>query len=863
MTKRELLEVVWAGVVVSDGVIKEHVREIRRALEDAPKEPRFIQTVHRLGYRFVCAVEPGASQLVLVTGEAGIGKTTLISEFLATHCSASRCWVASGQCVEQYGSGSAYLPFLEALRQLCLGAEQAEVLRLLSAHAPDWLQYLPLACAQERATQAPGQPVPVTPERLLRQIYDAILALSAVRPVLLVVEDLQWIDPSTLHLISYLAQRLVNGRLLIVGTYRSGDIRLTEHPVWALHQHLLSRGQCVELGLGRLLPPDVENYLASELRRQELPAQLVHRVYQVSSGNPLFMVRVVDDLLMRTALRGEDGLARDLTSVELRLLETVLAMISWEVERVSQPDRDVLEAAAVAGFEFTTRGVASALQRDLVEVEALCNRWVRQRRFFEVAEDADASQQRPEYRFTHSLYREVIYHQLGLARRARLHGLHGLHLEKEHAQRARPIAAALSIHFTLAGDGERAIRYGRMAGQHALAHGAYSEAIMHLRGALELLERTPELPDSKEQELALLLELRAPLVATLGYGAIEIEQLYERAAQRAATMSCTPSSLSVEAGRSLLYLVRGRLEDALRSAQRCLVLAGANDGWRREAHAAAAVASYFQGDFQVAATHVASAIAGEAQRGAALFHNETGLIANFYGSFLAWHRGESDEGLALAQASLRLARASEEPFAIAAALHHHTVLFLCLRDGDLVTRHAGELAALCTDHGFTYYGCLAAIRLGAAAIYRGDLDAGISGMSDALARLRAMGAEIGRSHWAADLAEGYAARGELQAAFHALSDSFESVETRGERFWEPELYRVHGELCAALPRRPRGAAKSPCGLSLDPEASFELALELARKKGSRPLELRAARSWDRFRGTRRGHRTAPHREPGQ
>src|SRR5262245_29868874 len=295
VSKDELLQAVWPGVVVSEWVLTTCVREIRRALHDEAKAPRFIETGHRRGYRFigkaassqhsVVSSHPpqpipnpqsptpsfvgreaelaqlhnwlakalsGERQLVFVTGEPGIGKTALVATFLQRLAGTEPLWIGHGQCIEYYGAGEAYMPVLEALGRMCRGPEGDRLVALLSKYAPTWLAQMPaLLNAADLETLQP-KVQGATRERMLREMAETIEALTAERPLILWLEDLHWSDVSTLDLLSVVAQRPEPARLLVIGTYRPVEILANSHPLHAVKQALQLHGQCEELRLALL-----------------------------------------------------------------------------------------------------------------------------------------------------------------------------------------------------------------------------------------------------------------------------------------------------------------------------------------------------------------------------------------------------------------------------------------------------------------------------------------------------------------------------------------------------------------------------------------------------------------------------------
>jgi len=340
VTKEELLRAGWANTHVSDGVLKVSILEIRRALGDDSATPRFIETVPRRGYRFIAPrtwtatslaselgrgelvgrdgllaqlqdrlerARGGQRQLVFLSGEAGIGKTTVLDAFLAHASVDPDVMLASGACLEHYGETEPYLPVLEALGRLLRAPGAERTIRLLETCAPTWVAQFPWL-ERRGDREAPRRDLlGVTKERMLREMAEALEVVTAGTPLVLVLEDLHWSDYSTLDLLGMLGRRREPARLLVVGSYRPVDVIVAGHPLRALTQELRIRRQCEEFALEFLREADVAVYLAQRFGAHDFPAELARAVHLRTDGNPLFMVRVVDELVTVGVLADQDG----------------------------------------------------------------------------------------------------------------------------------------------------------------------------------------------------------------------------------------------------------------------------------------------------------------------------------------------------------------------------------------------------------------------------------------------------------------------------------------------------------------------------------------------------------------------------
>ncbi|MGH7703970.1 MAG: AAA family ATPase, partial [Gemmatimonadales bacterium] len=325
VTKEALLQAAWPRTVGSQGLAKGRIRELRAALGDDAKTPRFIETVGRRGYRWIAPLtsaapvssqlapgvpksktvrtrDPllvgreteitrlrewldralgGERQMVFVTGEAGIGKTALVDAFLARIAeenhqaefssprvlppepfTPSSLLIAEGQCVEHFGAGEAYLPILTALGQMGREPRGRELIELLRRHAPTWLVQMPgLLSASEVEGLERAAPV-ATRELKLRELTEVVEVLTAERGLVLVLEDLQWSDAAMLDWLAFVARRRQTARFLVIGTYRPVEVRMSGHPLRAVKHELQLHGQCAELALGPLDEAVVAEYLA-------------------------------------------------------------------------------------------------------------------------------------------------------------------------------------------------------------------------------------------------------------------------------------------------------------------------------------------------------------------------------------------------------------------------------------------------------------------------------------------------------------------------------------------------------------------------------------------------------------------------
>jgi DNA-binding winged helix-turn-helix (wHTH) protein/tetratricopeptide (TPR) repeat protein len=564
VTQRELIEAVWPDVVVQPEVLKTQILDVRRVLGDDAKNPRFIETLHRRGYRFIAPVRDLATteaevsaqtnlvardqtlhtlhdylrtalkdrrQIIFVTGEPGIGKTTLVDEFqrqgTKTHSSIR---TARGQCIEGYGGTEPFYPILEALGQLLREPSCAELVRILESQAPTWLVQFPALLTRRRRETLQREILGATRERMLREISVALESISAKTPLLLVLEDLQWVDHSTVDLIAALARRREPSRFMLLATHRV-DIP-ADHPLRAITQELVTHQLCHEIHLQRFTQQEVAEYLAADSPRSELPEGLSEVVHRHTEGNPLFIVASLEYLTRRGLISRENRawqIRVPLAEIELGVPETLRQMIEAQIERLSTEEQRALEAASVLGAYFEPTAGAAAASMDIEDFEDVCQSLARKQHILRDARDPSAVGSF-QYQFAHALYREVFYKRQPPSRRARIHLRCGEWLES-HDPESPDVASILAHHFEESGSWERAVKYLRISADTANGRLAHKEAASILRRALGAVNKL--LPSQGRQlHIGVLRSLCAILEADLDDRAMEFfDLLAEKSAE--------------------------------------------------------------------------------------------------------------------------------------------------------------------------------------------------------------------------------------------------------------------------------------------------------------------------------------------
>jgi len=907
VTKGELFDAVWADAAVTENTLTQSIRELRRALQDDTTPPRFIETVHHRGFRFVAEIqasrfgslvpgskedqpettdqEPGTSffvgrtpelcrldellgkaqrgrrQVVFVAGEAGIGKTTIIQSFLAALAqapAASQVLVAHGQAVEQAGAREPYLPVLDALGRLARIASPQRVVPLLRRAAPAWLAQMPWLLEPADAAALRHSLIEMRPERMLRELAVFLEEFAATATLILVLEDLHWSDASTVELLQMLAQRSEPARLLVIATYRPAEASLQEHPLVRAKHTLQLRHQCSEIALEYLTRADVEAYLDRRFPGAEFPNAMAGLIHEHTDGNPLFMVAVTNQLLTRGWLVATDpgwALAVPLETLRLEVSDDLRDMIRFQFHGMGPADRSLLEAAGVNGGTFTAAEIAPVIDAELHAAESACEQLVRTHRFLRVAGDEAISGERTarQYTFIHALYQHVIYEEIPAERRRRLHLRIGEALERTHDDSRAEDVFRLATHFERGGDPVRAISYLGAAAAKAQERFAPREAIDCLEAALRL---TKHLPDAGRGQRE--IELRVPLTTALnlvyGYASAEVRASCERA--RVLCEQCGSIPQLYEALYALWYSQAMRAEkDTTRETVERLVEISERLGspeQRLRAATARGQTALYEGKYQEAGDTLQAAIAGwEASLGTSngSAYGPDPIMAAYANRGLAlWFLGYPDSARHSYRTALSLAQEAGLPFTLAAAHTHVAFVELLCGNATEGFRLTDRGLALATEHAFPFWHTVATAFRGWAQMDLGNPAAGAGGVRAAIARFDSSGMKLTMPLLLALLAGGSLRLGSLSEGLTAVEEGLHLTQTTLDRFCEPELWRVKGELLLAQAKGKKKTARSASRNAQVKEAEqcFQSAVKMARERGARSLELRAAMSLARL-----------------
>lgn len=780
----------------------------------------------------------GAMQTVLLTGEAGIGKSRLVRVLRERMDAAGGGYLRIELRCSALHQHSALYPVIEHFQRV-LRLADADAADVKTARLEQALRAagLPLATALPVMCRLLSLPLPaghadlpLAPERYRQLTLELTLAWleseAARRPVLLVVEDLHWIDPSTSALVGLLLDHRPAVPMLMVLTCRPEF-----EPPWPV-----TEVAWVEvLELGRLDADQVSAVVAGVAGGRPLPAEVVAQIADRTDGVPLF-VEELTRMVLETGIVAEadaSGYAVLSPIAPLAIPTTLQDSLMARLDRLS-PVKEIAQLGAVLGREFSHEVIAAVAGMDEGSLHAGLRRLIESGLIFERGTFPSV-----RYVFKHALVQDAAYQSLLRSRRVQIHARIARTIEARFPALTETEPEVIAHHFTEAGLMDQAARYWQRAGEHAIARSANLEAIAHFNQGLAAIARLPEGPERIGQELSARLMLGTATIAASGWSSAAVQHQFARARELCDLLGDTPALLPALGGMWVFHYVRGDLGLAQQIAEQCLHLARTVDdpGSRATANDAMGATALFRGDLALARRYfedtrsLTAAKPDAAQRMDHGLDLLTGCLMIL--SWIMWFLGHPDQALHLAEEAVERAWAVGHSFSKATALYYRLAVHQMRGESATALEQARELLRFCAEQSIPFWFGHGQVQLGWALCEQGVDEEGQARQQEGLAVMRALGTNLGHSYMAVLVCEAHLQAGRAGEARATAEASLAAIEATDERFCEADIYRLRG--LALLARGDEAG-----------EHDLMHALAIARRQNARSLELRAATGLARF-----------------
>ncbi len=672
-----------------------------------------------------------------------------------------------------------------------------------------------------------------------------VLGLAARHPTLLTVEDLHWVDPSTLEVLTLLVEQTPSVPLCLVVTCRP------EFQVpWGVRSYL------TQITLQRLPRAQVEQMVTSLTGGKALPPEVLRRVVDGTDGVPLFVEELTKTVLETGVLRdAADHYELTAPLPTLAIPTTLHDSLMARLDRLG-PAKSVAQLGAVLGRRFSYALLHAVAQRDDLDLQRALGPLVEAELVYQQGFPPQAT-----YVFKHALIQEVAYQSLVRPTRQHYHQRIAQVLAAQFPETAETQPELLAYHYTEAGLPAQAVPYWQQAGQCAVERSANVEAVSHFTQGLEVLKLLPATRERAQQELTLQLALGLPLLMSKGHTAPEVVHAYSRARELCREVGESPQLFSALGGLWRFYLNRANLQTARELAEQSFTLAQRlpEPALLEEAHLMLGSTLFFLGEPVPARTHLEQGIVlydPQQHRSRTLSSGiDPGVVGLSRMAWTLWMLGYAEQALTRSQEALSLARQLSHAYSLGFALHYAGVLRQSRREAQFVQEWAEATIALSREQGFVQWLEGGMFLRGWALAEQGLAQEGIEQLRESLASKRARGTELAQTHILFRLAEAYGKAGQAEEGLRVLAEALAAVHRAAERYFEAELYRLKGELL--LQQAVRWGAPVEPALLAEAEACFRQALDVARHQGAKSLELRAVMSLSRL-WQQQGKRAAAH-----
>ena len=760
----------------------------------------------------------GDGQVVLLVGEPGIGKSRLVETLRQDVAGTPHTWLRSGG--SPYFENTPFYAVTELLDDFLAGTIASDpdgrvraLARAIDAAGLEATDAVPLVAPLIDLPIPEGYgPIVAAPEearrRLLATLGTWVFGTTRLQPMVIVLEDLQWVDPSTLELQQLLVEQCATARLLLVYTARPEFV-----PPWPRRAHH------TQLTLNRLQKKYGRELVQHVAAGEMLPADIVEAVVERTAGVPLF----IEELTTAVVEAGTTAAARDIPAT---LADSLMARL----DRLGGA-KEVAQVGAVIGREFSYAVLHAVSPLPDAELQAALVRLADAELLYPRGVPPEAT-----YVFKHALVQEAAYGALLRRTRQQLHARVAETLEQQFPERAASEPEVVARHYEAAGLLEQAVAYYQQAGEQAAACSAHEEAVAHLRTAIVVLGRLP-VGDPDRWEAGLQRALAPSLTAVRGYAHPETEAAYERARVLYSATGDRENTSWALHGLANVCLNLAKFQRALDLIQQALEASGTlqDDVYIAAAYAQKSTIHYYQGSFVAALQHAETAMRlhSPAGRRPAPFGADEAVGSQSFSAWALWQLGYPDRALARARESIEFATTLDHPFSIAHARFFEIVVHWMRRDIVAQRHTAEELIRFAGVQGFPVF-------VGVASTFRGHALGDPAEIIDGLTHAAETGIQAGGPMIFAVLAEAYQRRGQLTEALGTVERGLSASAETGQHFHEAELQRLKGECILVDGHQSRVESQRIA------EECFRRAIEIAGSQEAKSFELRAATSLARL-----------------
>ena len=777
-------------------------------------------------------VTEGQGRVVLLSGDAGVGKSRLVQMLVADVEREPHAQIEI-RCSAHSANSPLYpviLPFRAVLGWSRDDSDETRLEKLeafCTLHRLSTTEGLPLLVSLLSLPASKRFPLPpMSPERqkqrTLQTLLGVVLAMAAEAPVLLVVEDLHWIDPTTMELLTLLINQIPTVRLFALFT-----ARLHFQPPWPPHSHV------TPLMLARFTQRQTEEMVVRVAGGKRLPAEVVKEIVGKTDGVPLFVEELTKMVLESGLVQlQEDRYLLTGPLPPLAIPTTLQDSLTARLDRLATV-KVVAQLSATLGREFSYAMLRAVSTLDEVMLQHELGRLVDAEFLYQRGAPPEAT-----YIFKHALIQEAAYQALLKSTRQQYHERIARVMIDQFSSDAEARPEFVAMHYTEAGNLEAAVQWWQRAGQHAFQRASYAEAIAHYTKGLGVLESLPHSEQRDQFELGFQVELGYALIPLRGWAASPTAHAFTRAGALCRQIGETPKLFRALWGLGAFHFVRGDQHQARQVADHCLTVVqnGSDVDARIEAHYLSGVVSCAMGNFVAGQDDLEECIRlyGNDERKAhqILYGQDAKASALGWLAMGLWALGYPDEALERAKEALAFVRNATQPFVLARGLAGVGFVHLYRREPQGPDSPLLAAIALCVEQGFAYFHAVVSAFQGSNLVHLGRTEEGIALMQANISVLRTIGSELLFTVILGNLASAHLGLLQVEQGLAVVDDALKCVERNGEHWGESELHRIRGHLLLSRGLHDAGQA----------EACFGRALEVARQQQAKSYQLRAATS---------------------